>query len=51
MYFDEPTASYAVPAVELRVVIALTGFLILTYYVTVGPALTALAHTAANSLF
>ncbi|WMT88686.1 NADH-quinone oxidoreductase subunit NuoN [Pelagibacterium sp. 26DY04] len=51
MYFDEPTAAYAVPAVELRVVIALTGFLILTYYVTVGPALTALAHTAANSLF
>jgi NADH-quinone oxidoreductase subunit N len=51
MYFDEPTASYAIPAVELRVVIALTGFLILTYYVTVGPALTALAHTAANSLF
>ncbi|WMT90656.1 NADH-quinone oxidoreductase subunit NuoN [Pelagibacterium sp. H642] len=51
MYFDEPTAAYAVPAVELRVVIALTGFLILTYYVTVGPALTALAHSAANSLF
>ena len=51
MFFDEPTASYAVPAIELRVVIALTGFLILTYYVTVGPTLTALAHTAANSLF
>ena len=51
MYFDEPTQSYAVPAVELRAVLALTGFLILTYYFTVGAPLTALAHNAATSLF
>ena len=51
MYFDEPTQSYAVPAVELRVVLALTGFLILTYYFTVGAPLTALAHNAAMTLF
>lgn len=51
MYFDEPTQSYAVPAVELRVVMALTGFLVLSYYLTVGAPLTAMAHTAANSLF
>lgn len=51
MYFDEPTQGYAVPAVELRVVIALTGFLVLTYYFTVGAPLADLAHTAAGSLF
>ncbi|MEQ8445669.1 MAG: NADH-quinone oxidoreductase subunit NuoN [Pelagibacterium sp.] len=51
MYFDEPTQSYAVPAIELRVVMALTGFLVLSYFFTVGAPLTAIAHAAANSLF
>lgn len=51
MYFDEPVHSYAVPAIELRAIIALTGFLILTYYFTVGPLLVDLAHNAAGSLF
>jgi NADH-quinone oxidoreductase subunit N len=51
MYFDEPVAGYAVPAIELRGVIALTGFLVLSYYFTVGGPLAELAHNAAGSLF
>ena len=51
MYFDEPVHSYAAPAIELNVVMAVTGFLVLTYYVTIGAPLTAWAHVAANSLF
>ncbi|WP_196258271.1 NADH-quinone oxidoreductase subunit NuoN [Pelagibacterium limicola] len=51
MYFDEPTQGYAVPAIELRVVIALTGFLVLSYYFTVGAPLAEYAHNAAGSLF
>ncbi|SDG68637.1 NADH-quinone oxidoreductase subunit NuoN [Pelagibacterium luteolum] len=51
MYFDEPEASYAAPAVELNVVMAVTGFLVLSYYFTIGGPLTAWAQVAANSLF
>ncbi|WP_127143655.1 NADH-quinone oxidoreductase subunit NuoN [Pelagibacterium montanilacus] len=51
MYFDEPTATYPVPAVELRVVMGLVGFLVLSYYFTVGGPLARLAHEAAGSLF
>ena len=51
MYFDEPVHTYAAPAIELNVVMAVTGFLVLTYYVTIGAPLTAWAHVAANSLF
>lgn len=51
MYFDEPVNSYAAPAIELRFVMALTGFLVLSYYFTVGAPLAQLAHNAAGSLF
>lgn len=51
MYFDEPEASYAAPAVELNVVMGVTGFLVLSYYFTIGGPLTAWAQVAANSLF
>lgn len=51
MYFDEPVHTYSAPAIELQATIALTGFLILTYYFTVGPMLVDLAHSAAGSLF
>ncbi len=51
MYFDEPTRDYAVPAIEIRAVVALTGFLIVTYYFTVGAPLAEYAHNAAGSLF
>ncbi|MCD7060911.1 NADH-quinone oxidoreductase subunit NuoN [Pelagibacterium xiamenense] len=51
MYFDEPTQTFALPAIELRVVIALTGFLVITYYFTIGAPLSQWAHTAAGSLF
>ena len=51
MYFDEPTEDFlAVPA-ELTAVMALAGFLLVTYFVTVGSPLYAAAHTAAGSLF
>src|SRR5690606_37055102 len=51
MYFDEPAQSWAIPPVELRVGLGVTGFLILTYYFAAGIPLTTLAHTAAASLF
>lgn len=51
MYFDAPTQTFALPAVELRVVMALAGFLVVTYYFTVGAPLSQWAHTAAGSLF
>jgi NADH-quinone oxidoreductase subunit N len=51
MYFDEPTSDFeAVPGV-LNVVMALSGFLIVTYYLTVGGPLASFARVAAGSLF
>ncbi len=51
MYFDEPVVEYrAVPA-ELGIVMAGVGFLIITYFVTVGGPLTDAAQSAAGSLF
>ncbi len=51
MYFDEPVVEYrAVPA-ELGIVMAALGFLIVTYFVTVGAPLTNAAQSAAGSLF
>jgi NADH-quinone oxidoreductase subunit N len=51
MYFDEPVAKFeAVPA-ELNIIMAVSGFLIVTYYFTVGSPLATFAHTAAGSLF
>jgi len=51
MYFDEPTQSFLTPPGELRFVMALTGFLVLSYYFTVGGPLAALANAATGSLF
>lgn len=51
MYFDEPVAKFAAVPGELNVVMAGVGFLIVTYFVTVGAPLTAAAHSAAGSLF
>ena len=51
MYFDEPVAKFAAVPGELSVVMAGAGFLIVTYYVTVGRPLTDFAHSAAGSLF
>jgi len=51
MYFDEPVRKFeAVPA-ELGIIMGVAGFLIVTYYFTVGGPLAGLAHTAAGSLF
>jgi NADH-quinone oxidoreductase subunit N len=51
MYFDEPVREFeAVPA-ELNIIMAVSGFLVVTYYFTVGSPLASFAHTAAGSLF
>lgn len=50
MYFDAPTQTFPTPPGELRFVMALTGFLVLSYYLTVGGPLAELARTAALSL-
>jgi NADH-quinone oxidoreductase subunit N len=51
MYFDEPTREFeAVPA-ELNIIMGVSGFLLVTYYFTVGGPLASFAHTAAGSLF
>jgi len=51
MYFDEPVAQFAAVPGELNVVMASIGFLIVSYFVTVGAPLTAAAGIAAGSLF
>jgi NADH-quinone oxidoreductase subunit N len=51
MYFDEPVAQFAAAPRELTIVSAAAGFLVVTYFVTVGAPLTAAAHLAAGSLF
>jgi NADH-quinone oxidoreductase subunit N len=51
MYFDEPVAEFSAVPGELNVVMAGIGFLIVTYFVTVGSPLTAAARIAAGSLF
>ncbi len=51
MYFDEPKLKFAGVPGELNFTMAITGFLIVTYYLTVGSPLSALAHSAAGSLF
>ncbi|MEO6395650.1 MAG: NADH-quinone oxidoreductase subunit NuoN [Devosia sp.] len=51
MYFDEPATEFAAPPFELTSIMALSGFLVVTYYVTVGRPLFDLAHIAAGSLF
>ena len=51
MYFDEPTTEFVAVPAELTAVMAVAGFLIVTYFVTVGAPLYNAAHAAAGSLF
>jgi NADH-quinone oxidoreductase subunit N len=51
MYFDEPTSEFAAAPAELTAVMAVSGFLIVTYFLTVGSPLYNAAHAAAGSLF
>ena len=51
MYFDEPQSEFAAVPAELTAVMAVGGFLIVTYFVTVGSPLYNAAHIAAGSLF
>ena len=51
MYFDEPKDEFVAVPGELNVIMAVFGFLIVTYYFTVGNPLSSWAHTAAGSLF
>jgi NADH-quinone oxidoreductase subunit N len=51
MYFDEPVQKFAAVPGELNVVMAGIGFIVVTYFVTVGAPLTAAAHAAAGSIF
>jgi NADH-quinone oxidoreductase subunit N len=51
MYFDEPVAEFAAVPRELTFVLAISGFLVVTYFVTVGSPLAAAARIAAGSLF
>jgi NADH-quinone oxidoreductase subunit N len=51
MYFDEPTTEFVAVPAELTAVMAVMGFLIVTYFVTIGSPLYNAAHAAAGSLF
>ncbi len=51
MYFDEPVAEFAAAPRELTLVMAATGFLIVTYFATVAGPLYNAAHAATGSLF
>lgn len=51
MFFDEPNQQFAAVPGELRFVMLVSGFLVVTYYLTVGAPLADIAHTAAGSLF
>src|SRR3954469_7562818 len=51
MYFDEPKEEFATAPAELTAVMGLAGFLVVTYYVTIGSPLYNAAHIAAGSLF
>ncbi|WP_092185181.1 NADH-quinone oxidoreductase subunit NuoN [Devosia sp. YR412] len=51
MYFDEPVRDFEVVPAELNIIMGVAGFLVVTYYFTVGGPLANFAHTAAGSLF
>jgi NADH-quinone oxidoreductase subunit N len=51
MYFDEPQTEFVAVPAELTAVMAVTGFFIVTYFVTLGSPLYNAAHAAAGSLF
>jgi NADH-quinone oxidoreductase subunit N len=50
MYFDEPVREFMAVPNELGIIMAISGFLVVTYYFTVGSPLAGLAHVAAGSL-
>jgi NADH-quinone oxidoreductase subunit N len=51
MYFDEPILQFSATPGELRLVMGVIGFFVLSYYITVGAPLADYAKTAAQSLF
>ncbi len=51
MYFDEPVARFTRVPNELTLIMGVSGFLVLSYYLTVGGPLARTAHIAAESLF
>jgi NADH-quinone oxidoreductase subunit N len=51
MYFDEPQTEFVAVPAELTAVMAVSGFFIVTYFVTLGAPLYNAAHAAAGSLF
>ncbi len=51
MYFDEPKDEFVAVPGELNFIMGVFGFLIVTYFFTVGNPLSTLAHNAAGSLF
>jgi NADH-quinone oxidoreductase subunit N len=51
MYFDEPVQEFAAVPRELTIVMAVSGFLVISYFFTVGSPLTTAARSAAGSLF
>lgn len=51
MYFDEPNQQFMAVPNELGIVMLVSGFLLVTYYVTVGGWLQGVARGAAGSLF
>jgi NADH-quinone oxidoreductase subunit N len=50
MYFDEPVIEFKPVPGEMVAVMAVSGFLVVTYFATVGAPLTAAARIAAESL-
>ncbi|GHA10580.1 NADH-quinone oxidoreductase subunit N [Devosia pacifica] len=50
MYFDDPVARFEKVPGELTAIMAISGFLLVTYYFTVGGPLASVAHAAAGSL-
>jgi NADH-quinone oxidoreductase subunit N len=50
MYFDEPVRDFVAVPNELNIIMAISGFLVITYYFTVGSPIAGLAHIAAGSL-
>ena len=50
MYFDEPNRQFEAAPGELRLVMLVSGVLVITYYLSVGSWLAPLAKSAAGSL-
>ena len=51
MYFDEPVLHFGAVPNELKVIMAVGAFLLVTYFFTIGAPLGNWAHMAAGSLF